>query len=45
MKNNVAKVTGMVLLFSLALALIAGGWVNKTMVHPPVFRLSAAGLE
>ena len=33
MKNNVAKVTGMVLLFSLALALIAGGWVNKTMVH------------
>ncbi|MCT1400035.1 pectate lyase [Paenibacillus sp. p3-SID867] len=38
MKNNVAKVTGMVLLFSLALALIAGGWVNKTMVH-------AAGLS
>lgn len=38
MKNSVAKVTGMVLLFSLALALIAGGWVNKTMVH-------AAGLS
>lgn len=38
MKNSVAKVTGMVLLFSLALALIAGGWLNKTMVH-------AAGLS
>lgn len=38
MKNSVAKVTGMVLLFSLALSLIAGGWTNKTTVH-------AAGLS
>ncbi|MFM9281091.1 pectate lyase family protein [Paenibacillus jiagnxiensis] len=31
MKNRVAKVTGIVLLFSLALSLVAGGWANTTV--------------
>ncbi|EHB50703.1 pectate lyase [Paenibacillus lactis] len=38
MRNRVAKATGMVLLFSLVLSLIAGGWTNKTTVD-------AAGLS
>ncbi|KWX88886.1 hypothetical protein AMQ83_03990 [Paenibacillus riograndensis] len=42
MKNRAAKITGIVLLFSLALSLIAGSWANTT-VHAAGLSITGSG--